>query len=122
MLNIWTFADSALGSTHKLNQNITINRWLKLLLNLVTRRCIVQSIHKHHSQHIRNRSDLLRRISATAQPQLVCTKKSHWFTTNRSIQETLDLGWKLLGILPRSELKRISDSMLDQYYTPTTLD
>ncbi len=47
---------------------------------------------------------------------------SQGFTTNRSIQETLDLGWKLLGILPRSELKRISDSMLDQYYTPTTLD
>ncbi len=47
---------------------------------------------------------------------------SQGFTTNRSIEETLDLGWKLLGILPRSELKRISDSMLDQYYTPTTLD
>ena len=40
------------------------------------------------------------------------------FTTNRSIEETLDLGWKLLGILPRSELKRISDEMLDKYYKP----
>ena len=35
---------------------------------------------------------------------------------NRSIQETLDLGWKLLRLLPRSELKRISDKLLDQYY------
>lgn len=36
--------------------------------------------------------------------------------TDRSIEETLDLGWKLLSILPRSELKRISDKHLDQYY------
>ncbi len=36
--------------------------------------------------------------------------------TNRSIEETLDLGWKLLSILPRSELKRISDDLLDKYY------
>ena len=43
---------------------------------------------------------------------------SQGFTTNRSIEETLNLGWKLLGILPRSELKRISDEMLDKYYTP----
>ena len=36
--------------------------------------------------------------------------------TNRSIEETLELGWKLLSILPRSELKRISDDFLDLYY------
>lgn len=36
--------------------------------------------------------------------------------TDRSIEETLNLGWKLLSILPRSELKRISDKLLDQYY------
>ena len=36
--------------------------------------------------------------------------------TDRSIEKTLDLGWKLLSILPRSELKRISDKLLDQYY------
>ncbi|MCM1043076.1 MAG: V-type ATP synthase subunit B [Corallococcus sp.] len=40
------------------------------------------------------------------------------FNTNRGIEETLDLGWKLLGILPRSELKRISDKLLDKYYKP----
>ena len=33
-----------------------------------------------------------------------------------SIEETLDIGWKLLSILPRSELKRIDDKFLDQYY------
>ena len=37
------------------------------------------------------------------------------YNTNRSIEETLDIGWKLLSILPRSELKRIRDSMIDQY-------
>ena len=37
------------------------------------------------------------------------------FYTNRSIEETLDLGWKLLSILPRTELKRIKDEMLDLY-------
>ncbi|MCH4153785.1 MAG: V-type ATP synthase subunit B [Saccharofermentans sp.] len=36
--------------------------------------------------------------------------------TDRSITETLDLGWKLLTMFPRSELKRISDMMLDEYY------
>jgi len=41
---------------------------------------------------------------------------SQGFTTNRSIEETLDLGWKLLRILPRSEHKRISDKILDEYY------
>jgi V/A-type H+-transporting ATPase subunit B len=38
---------------------------------------------------------------------------------NRSIQETLDLGWKLLRTLPRSELKRIRDELLDSYYDPS---
>ncbi len=41
---------------------------------------------------------------------------SQGYTTNRSIEETLDLGWKLLKILPRSELKRISDELLEKYY------
>jgi V/A-type H+-transporting ATPase subunit B len=35
---------------------------------------------------------------------------------NRSIDETLDLGWKLLTILPREELDRIDNEMLDKYY------
>ena len=40
---------------------------------------------------------------------------SQGYDTNRSIEETLDLGWKLLSLLPRSELKRIRDDMLDKY-------
>ena len=34
---------------------------------------------------------------------------------NRSIEETLNLGWELLKILPRSELKRIKQDMIDKY-------
>ena len=41
---------------------------------------------------------------------------SQGYTANRPIEETLDLGWELLRILPRSELKRIKDDMLDKYY------
>ena len=36
--------------------------------------------------------------------------------TDRSIEETLAIGWKLLSILPRTELKRIKDEYLDKYY------
>ena len=41
---------------------------------------------------------------------------SQGYTTNRDIEDTLNLGWKLLSILPRSELKRIDDKYLDMYY------
>ncbi|MBE6737179.1 MAG: V-type ATP synthase subunit B [Ruminococcaceae bacterium] len=41
---------------------------------------------------------------------------SQGYLTDRSIEETLDLGWELLRILPRSELKRIDDKYLDMYY------
>ncbi len=37
------------------------------------------------------------------------------FGTDRTIEETLNLGWELLSILPRSELKRIKDEYLDKY-------
>ena len=37
---------------------------------------------------------------------------------NRTIQETLDIGWELLGMLPRTELDRIDTKVLDQYYKP----
>jgi len=40
---------------------------------------------------------------------------SQGFDENRSIQETLDIGWSLLSILPRAELKRIRDEYLDKY-------
>ena len=41
---------------------------------------------------------------------------SQGYDTNRDIEETLAIGWKLLSILPRSELKRIKDEYLDEYY------
>ena len=34
---------------------------------------------------------------------------------NRSIEETLDLGWELLSILPKSELKRIKPEFIEKY-------
>lgn len=40
-------------------------------------------------------------------------------TENRSITETLDKGWELLGLLPREELDRIDTKILDQYYHET---
>lgn len=44
------------------------------------------------------------------------TYVSQGFRTDRSIEETLNIGWDLLRILPRSELKRIRDEYLDMYY------
>ena len=41
---------------------------------------------------------------------------SQGYETDRSIEETLNIGWKLLSILPRAELKRIDDKWLDMYY------
>ncbi|MGN1457891.1 MAG: V-type ATP synthase subunit B [Acutalibacteraceae bacterium] len=38
------------------------------------------------------------------------------YNENRSIEQSLDLGWKLLSTLPRSELDRVDDALLDQYY------
>ena len=40
---------------------------------------------------------------------------SQGYDVNRSIEETLDLGWKLLKILPRTELKRIRYEYIDKY-------
>ena len=41
---------------------------------------------------------------------------SQGFYTNRSIEETLDLGWKLLSILPQTELKRIRPEFIEKYW------
>ena len=38
------------------------------------------------------------------------------FYENRSIAQTLDLGWRLLSILPKSEMKRIKPALLEQYW------
>lgn len=37
------------------------------------------------------------------------------YQANRPIEETLEIGWQLLAMLPRGELKRIRDDMLDKY-------
>lgn len=41
---------------------------------------------------------------------------SQGFATNRAIKETLDIGWELLRIFPTSELKRISDENIAEFY------
>lgn len=40
---------------------------------------------------------------------------SQGYTTNRTIEETLNIGWGLLKILPRTELKRIKDKYIEKY-------
>lgn len=37
---------------------------------------------------------------------------------NRSMEQTLDLAWRLLSTLPKEELDRIDDKLLEQYYKP----
>ena len=41
---------------------------------------------------------------------------SQGYNTDRSIEETLDLGWELLSILPVSELKRINTRLIEKYH------
>ena len=41
---------------------------------------------------------------------------SQGYQTDRSIEETLSIGWELLRMLPRTELKRIDEKYLDMYY------
>ena len=38
------------------------------------------------------------------------------YEENRSIEETLNLGWELLSILPKSELKRIKPELIEKYW------
>lgn len=41
---------------------------------------------------------------------------SQGYDNDRSIEETMNLGWKLLSILPKTELKRIDSKYIDMYY------
>ena len=41
---------------------------------------------------------------------------SQGYDTNRSIEETLNIGWDLLSILPKTELKRIKPEFIEKYY------
>ena len=40
---------------------------------------------------------------------------SQGYETDRGIEETLNIGWKLLSILPTTELKRIKPEMIEKY-------
>ncbi len=40
------------------------------------------------------------------------------FTENRSMEETLDLGWTLLSLLPKTALDRVDDNVLNEHYNP----
>lgn len=41
---------------------------------------------------------------------------------NRNIIKTLDIGWSLMGLLPKEELDRIDTKLLDQYYQPAAAE
>ncbi|MBQ6569750.1 MAG: V-type ATP synthase subunit B [Clostridia bacterium] len=43
------------------------------------------------------------------------------FNEDRSLEQSLSLGWKLLGILPREELDRVDNAYIDMYYTPADI-
>ncbi len=47
---------------------------------------------------------------------------SQGYQANRPIEETLNIGWGLLAMLPRNELKRIRDDMLDKYLHDNTIE
>lgn len=40
------------------------------------------------------------------------------FNTNRSIEQTLNLGWRLLSMLPKNALDRIDNQWIEKYYDP----
>lgn len=42
------------------------------------------------------------------------------YTENRSIEQSLNLGWKLLSTLPKTELDRVDDALLEQHYITDT--
>lgn len=47
---------------------------------------------------------------------------SQRFDENRSIDETLDLGWNLLSLLPKSALDRINETLLDEKYNTNAVE
>ena len=40
------------------------------------------------------------------------------YDENRTIDQTLDLGWELLSMLPESELDRVDEDVLKEHYKP----
>jgi V/A-type H+-transporting ATPase subunit B len=39
-------------------------------------------------------------------------------TENRELDQTLELGWKLISMMPRESLKRIKEDYIEKYYNP----
>ena len=60
------------------------------------------------------------RMYATFADQFEQRYVNQSFDENRGIAETLDLGWELLSLLPRSELTRIDTEYIDKYLPQTT--
>ena len=56
------------------------------------------------------------RIYAKFSDEFEAKYVSQGFTTDRTIEETLSIGWELLSILPKNELKRIRDEYIEAYY------
>ena len=56
------------------------------------------------------------RIYARFSDEFEANYISQGFTVNRSIEETLELGWDLLSILPKNELTRIDEQYIARYY------
>jgi V/A-type H+-transporting ATPase subunit B len=44
------------------------------------------------------------------------------FTENRTIEQTLDIGWRLLSVFPQEELTRVSLDELKEYYKPANAE
>jgi V/A-type H+-transporting ATPase subunit B len=44
------------------------------------------------------------------------------YETERTIDETLDIGWDLLSMLPKEELNRIDEDLIEQYYREETAE
>ena len=61
-----------------------------------------------------DRDRRLLKFAAEFEDKIVRQKRDE----DRSIAETLDLGWKLLGILPENELTRINPELKKKYYKP----
>ena len=56
------------------------------------------------------------KIYASFAEEFEQTYVSQGYSTERDIETTLEIGWKLLSLLPKSELKRIDDKYIEKYY------
>ena len=60
----------------------------------------------------------LRTIACVGFLGCACALHAQERPENRPIEQSLDLGWRLLSTLPRAELDRVDDALLDKYYKP----